>query len=300
VALGPRLVALRDLGLGDLLTAVPALRALARAHPDHEHLLVAPEPLAPLALQIGWEVVPSQALHRADLAVNLHGRGPQSHRRIAAARPRRAIWFEHRDVPDSRGSPAWGPGEHEVRRWCRLLTESGIPTDPADLRVEPPPGHAPPAAEGATLIHPGAADRARRWPLDRFAAVARAELAQGRRVVVTGSADELPLARELVARAGLPPQALLAGTTDLSDLARAVAGAARVVCGDTGVAHLATAFGTPSVLLFGPTAPGEWGPTSGPHRVLWAGRTGDPHADCPHDGLLEIDVSQTLDALAGL
>ena len=45
---------------------------------------------------------------------------------------------------------------------------------------------------------------------------------------------------------------------DLLELTAVVAAAARVVCGDTGVAHLATALGTPSVVLFGPTSPARW------------------------------------------
>ena len=80
----------------------------------------------------------------------------------------------------------------------------------------------------------------------------------------------------------------------------AVAG--RVVCGDTGVAHLATALGTPGVLLFGPSSPHAWGPPAGLHRVLWARREGDPHADRPDPGLLAIgvrDVVRELAALAG-
>jgi ADP-heptose:LPS heptosyltransferase len=305
----PTVLALRALGLGDLLTAVPALRALARAYPAHRLVLAAPGPLAPLAELIGWGVAPvgeleplPGELHGPDLAVNLHGRGPESHRLIAAAAPGRAIWFEHPAVPESRGCPAWRPSEHEVRRWCRLLRESGVPADPADLHLEPPPGRPPGPSAGATLIHPGAASPARRWPAEHFAAVARAETDAGRRVVVTGSRSELPLALKVASRAGLPSEAVLAGLTDLIGLARAVAAADRVICGDTGVAHLATAFGTPSLLLFGPSSPDEWGPPAGSpkHRVLWAGGTGDPHADLPHAGLLEIGVSQALDALADL
>jgi ADP-heptose:LPS heptosyltransferase len=74
-----------------------------------------------------------------------------------------------------------------------------------------------------------------------------------------------------------------------------VAAAARVVCGDTGVAHLATAVGTPSVALFGPTPPALWGPPPGaPQRVLWAGGAGDPHAERPAAGLRRIGVEQVL------
>ena len=75
-----------------------------------------------------------------------------------------------------------------------------------------------------------------------------------------------------------------------------------MVCGDTGVAHLATALGTPSVVLFGPTAPARWGPPRERpiHRVLWAGRSGDPHAAEPDPGLLAIAPQMVIDELATL
>jgi ADP-heptose:LPS heptosyltransferase len=69
---------------------------------------------------------------------------------------------------------------------------------------------------------------------------------------------------------------VLAGRTDVGELAALVAGARLVVCGDTGVGHLATGYGTPSVLLFGPNPPAIWGPLVDldRHRVLWpAGST---------------------------
>src|SRR5581483_1949154 len=72
--------------------------------------------------------------------------------------------------------------------------------------------------------------------------------------------------------------------------------------GDTGVAHLATAFGVPSVILFGPIPPAEWGPPPDRpwHRALWAGRRGDPHGDAPDPGLLALRVDDVLGALADL
>jgi ADP-heptose:LPS heptosyltransferase len=85
-------------------------------------------------------------------------------------------------------------------------------------------------------------------------------------------------------------------------IGRLVAAADRVVCGDTGIAHLATALRTPSVVLFGPTSPALWGPPPDRpwHRALWAGTSGDPHGQHPDPGLLAINVSQVTEALSGL
>jgi ADP-heptose:LPS heptosyltransferase len=305
----PRVLILRALGLGDLLTGLPALRALARAYPCHERLLATPASLAALLppglvrlLPAGpLEPLPPEAAG-ADVAVNLHGRGPQSHRLLAATQPRRALWFANPAIPQSGGAPAWRPHEHEVARWCRMLREHGITADPSDLYLDVPAGSTAPWTEHATVIHPGAASAARRWPAERFAAVARAERDSGRDVVVTGTAAEARLAHEVADGAGLPPGRVLAGRTDLAALARAIAAADRVVCGDTGVAHLATALRTPSVMLFGPVSPQLWGPPVGDsrHRVLWAGREGDPHGRRPDPGLLEISVDDVLEALAHL
>jgi ADP-heptose:LPS heptosyltransferase len=309
----PLLIVLRALGLGDLLTAAPALRGLARAFPDHRRVLATPSVLAPLAALItvdGRRAVSAVAdsrplrplpgtLHDADVAVNLHGRGPQSHRLLLAARPGSLIAFANDEAGVD--GPRWRPGEHEVERWCRLLTENGIPADPRELEIDRPHARPPEAAYGATVIHPGAASPARRWPVARFAAVAHAEYEAGRSVVITGSAAERPLAQAVAHLAGLPRASVLAGTTDLECLAALIAVAGRVVSGDTGVAHLATALDVPSLVLFGPTPPSEWGPfDQSRHRVLWKGTRGDPHAEGTDAGLLAIGEDQVLEELAAL
>ena len=291
-----RLVVLRALGLGDLLTAVPALRALARAFPAHERVLLAPAALAPVVELLGDA---TYALHQvdgvrtlpaalppiardADVAVNLHGRGPQSTALLSAAQPRALVAFGRQ--------AAWRDGEHETARWCRLLEAAGIEADPGDLDLAPPAEPTP--YPGATVIHPGAAAPARRWPAARWAAVGR-ELAGP--VVVTAGPGEEPLARAVARAAGAT---VFAG--DLRGLAALVAGAARVLCADTGVAHLATALGTPSVVLFGPTPPAQWGPPPERtrHRVLWAGRRGDPNGARPDPGLLTLQPHDVLEAIA--
>ncbi|MER7548167.1 glycosyltransferase family 9 protein [Spirillospora sp. NPDC127506] len=298
-----RVLVLRALGLGDLLTAVPALRALRRGMPGARIALAAPAVLEPLARATGAvdEVLPAAGLDApppaagtVDAAVNLHGSGPRSHRLLAALAPRRLLAFACPDAPHS-GGPQWDPGEHEVARWCRLTGFYGFAADPAELDLPAPAAASP--APGAAVVHPGAAFPARRWPAERFAAVAAALRDRGERVVVTGGPGETPLARRVVELAGLDPAADLSGRTPLPELAALVAAARLVVCGDTGVAHLATAFRTPSVLLFGPTPPGRWGPPDrAEHRVLWAGRRGDPHGREPCPGLLEISADQAVEA----
>lgn len=275
-------------------------------------MLAAPAALAPLLplVATGFELLDVPAfvggqppdpalaprLPRGALAVNLHGRGPQSRRLLQAARPARLIGYETAD------GPSWVHREHEVGRWCRLLRHHGIPADASALDVAPPAGVAR-GADGPTLIHAGAASAARRWPAERWAQVARAERARGRGVLLSGSAREAPLARAIAERAGLPPSANRAGATrDLAGLAALVAGAGRVACGDTGVAHLATALRVPSVVLFGPTDPARWGPPPDRpwHRVLWAGTAGDPHASTTDPALLTIEPAAVLDALNAL
>lgn len=309
------LLVLRALGLGDFLTALPALRALGDALPGHRRVLAMPAALAPLAAVAGVadEVLDTRPLAPLgawpappDTAVNLHGRGPESHRVLLATRPRRLLAFHQPAVAETDGAPRWRADEHEVLRWCRLLDAYGIAADPTRLDLLPDgarlPVAAPAAARGATLIHPGAASPARRWPAARFAAVARAERRAGRRVIVTGGVGEVALAHQVAAAAGLAPTAVHAGRSTVVDLAALVGAAGRVVCGDTGVAHLATALRTPSVVLFGPTPPAVWGPPPGRpwHRTVWAGRAGDPHGDRVDPGLATIGVETVLAALSAL
>jgi ADP-heptose:LPS heptosyltransferase len=304
-----RVLVYRALGLGDFLTAVPAYRAIRRAFPAYDVSLAAPEPLRPLARLTGavdtfvctaelagphWDGPPPA------VAVNLHGRGPQSHRLLHAMSPGRLVAFARPDL--GLAGPEWRAEEHEVSRWCRLLSESGVPSDPADLELDVPTE--PPLQRGVTVVHPGAADPARRWPAERFAAVARDLDRAGHRVVVTGVEAERPLARTVAAAAGLPAGRVLAGAMDHAQLAALVAAARLVVCGDTGLAHLATAYRVPSVLLFGPMSPAQWGPPPGrqQHRVLWhAERAVERAPLCgPHPGLSAIGVPEVLTAVADL
>jgi ADP-heptose:LPS heptosyltransferase len=303
----PTAVVLRPLGLGDLLTGVPAIRAVRAAVPGHRLVLATTPALEPLAGLVDAvdEVLPARELEPLDwsgpppeLAVDLHGKGPASHVVVADLHPRRLLTFDSPGYP----GPIWYPDEHEVRRWCRLVAEGlGVDADPdaLDLAV---PSVSSPAPAGVALVHPGAAFPGRRWPAERFAAVARHLAARGLDVRITGGPAEVPLARAVAEGAGLGEDAVLAGRTSTLELAAVVAGAGVVVSGDTGMAHLATAYRRPAVVLFGPVSPALWGPPPRPqHVVLWHGDgTGNPWATELDPALGRITVDEVTTALDGL
>jgi ADP-heptose:LPS heptosyltransferase len=295
------ILVLRALGIGDLCTAVPALRALRTAHPGEEIVLAAPEWLAPL---VSLAAVADRQVVVDDLdpvswpgpapriAVNLHGRGPQSHRLLAAAGPGR-LWAFACPEADHHDGPPWTEREpeHEIRRWCRLLAWYGVTTEPADLDLPREPARRLARARGVptgvTIVHPGVKGFERRWPARRFAEVAATLAADGHRVVLTGSENERTLVEAVARDAGLPDTAILAGGFDVGQLAALVAHARLVVSSDTGVGHLATGYGVPSVVIFGPTSPEVWGP---PPDRPW-------HRALRHpDGLAAVTVPEVLAA----
>ncbi|BFU44472.1 glycosyltransferase family 9 protein [Krasilnikovia sp. MM14-A1004] len=288
-------------GVGDLAIAVPALRALRAAFAARTLALAAPAWLTPLVDLVGGidRVLPTAGLAPnrwtapgPEIAVNLHGCGPESHRLLNAVRPARLWAFANAEAAHSDG-PDWAEDEHETHRWCRLLRHYGIRADADDLALAVPDT---PVAHGVTIVHPGARAPGRRWPPDRFAAVARALAAAGHHVVVTGSAHDTDLAVRVARGAGLPAGAVLAGRTGLGGLAALVAHARLVISGDTGIAHLATAYRVPSVVLFGPVPPHRWGPPPGRayHRAIWHGGPGP----AGHDALSTVRPDEVLAAAA--
>lgn len=305
----PLLLALRALKLGDLLVAVPALRGLRRAFPEHRILYAAPAWIAEaLELVGGIHHLPTPGLddpltvpHGAvDIAVNLHGNGAESRLRIEELGANRVVAHE---APGIDG-PAWTSGLPERERWTRLLNWHGIEADPLDYRLNLPA--VPSSRPGATVIHVGAAYGSRLWPVDRFADVAVELAGAGHDVVLTGGASERGRAEQTAALAKLKganlDDGLLAGWQGLAEFAATIAEARLVVSADTGAAHLASAYGRPSVVLFGPAPAEEWGPPPGPHKVLTAVelRRGDVFSADPDPALLAVSVRDVVDAVERL
>jgi ADP-heptose:LPS heptosyltransferase len=138
--------------------------------------------------------------------------------------------------------------------------------------------------EPYVVLHPGASVPARAWPADRCAQAVEALADAGWRVVVTGGPGE----RELTARVAGSRGIDLGGATSLAGTAAVLDGAAAVVVGNTGPAHLAAAVGTPVVSLFSPVVPAaRWAPYGVPTVLLCdqsAPCAGTRARDCPVPG----------------
>ena len=163
--------------------------------------------------------------------------------------------------------------EHRARRPWRVV-------EPVVGRVDDPPAPRLPAASAArwpdalgldpdarfALLAPGAGWAGKRWPAERFAALATRLRADGLEVVVTGSPDE----RGLVDDVAGPSGARTLASGDLTALAALAARARVVVSNDFGAAHLAAAAGAPVVALFSATNPALTGPL-GPRVTVLRG-----------------------------
>jgi hypothetical protein len=310
----PVLLALRALKLGDLLVAVPAIHALRRAFPGHRLTLAVPGWLEPIVELVDGvdALLPTPGLDdllpiepgTVDVAVNLHGSGPESRSLIDALDARLAMVhrvpeMDGRSPADSR-MPVWNDDLGERARWVRLVGAYGVRGDADEVRLLPSRRRV--GIVGATVLHVGAFYGSRRWPADRFARVAQQLAASGHRVIFTGSAAERDRAVEVATLAGLEHDAVWAGRLDLAEFAAVIEDARVVVSADTGAAHLASAYARPSVILFGPAAPEHWGPPPGPHVVLTdaARRRGDAFAPDPDPALLAVTVEDVMAAVAAV
>jgi ADP-heptose:LPS heptosyltransferase len=208
---------------------------------------------------------------------------------------------EIRDLPDEL---------YQAERSLRLLEGVGFVVRDRRPRVEIPEG-ARQRARGLLasrgigqgkpylVVHPGASCQARRYPLERFAAVARLLWRRaGWPVVLTGSERE---AGELGAIASQSPGvSSISGRTRVEDLAAVLAGARLVVCNDSLPMHLATALGVPSLVTFsGTDREVQWESPYTPTRLLRRGTPCSPcyRMECPyHLECLEIAPEEVVDA----
>ncbi|MES2317970.1 MAG: glycosyltransferase family 9 protein [Pseudomonadota bacterium] len=299
------LAVFRALHLGDMLCAVPALRALRAALPSTRIALVGLPWAEQFAIRFaryiddfiafpGHEAFPEQPVQqhqladfyagmrarRFDLALQLHGSGEYSNL-VTRAFGARAI-AGYGDGPASHGEqffpyPDGGP---EPLRLLDLATLLGAPDDggalefpitDADERELGASGLASGLAPHSYVcVHPGARVRDKCWHPARFAQVAdRLAAEYGLTIVLTGSSAEAPLTAA-VARFMRHKAIDAAAPISIGAMAALMSRARLLISNDTGVSHIAAGLGLRSVVIFSKADIRRWAPLDRQrHRCLW-------------------------------
>lgn len=225
------------------------------------------------------------------------GRWARPVRLIGEAEPREPMarwWFTER--VRTRGTHVIEQAAEVARAVAGDTLPLGLPRLPCDPAAEVwCETHAP--AGAFVLLSPGAGWGAKRWPLERYAAVARALVGEGVPVVINASPAEQELGGELARQSGAK-----ALTPTLSQLIALSRRAALAIAGDTGPLHLAAALGRPVVGIYGPTDPARNGPFHGEFVVLRHPESRRDHTRRvqPEAGLLTITPDEVLAAAHGL
>ncbi len=154
-------------------------------------------------------------------------------------------------------------------------------------------------AKSVVAICPGSINsRAKRWPAERFAALADRLMDQRRQVVIIGSPDEIDVTNEVTSRMRNRP-VVLTGKTTLDQITAALSLSDLVVTNDTGPAHIAAALGCPTIVIFGPTNPLTTRPFSFKAEILRNPPDCAPCMlrDCPidHRCMTAITVDEVFD-----
>lgn len=279
--------------LGDVVMAVPLLRALRASRPDAELVLVAKKQFLPLLESWGIadrvHVLPPRGLGyfahfrrlrhefpdvwllftnslRGDLEAWLSG----CRQRFGLVRPgksRPLLSHAFRVPPDFDERT-----HHQLELWQNFLAHFGLTQPPDRTPVSPPPATSSATGSDHSALNPQLSTRSlpiglipgsentpeKRWPVPHWRAFI--ESLPHERFVVFGTPNDLAIADAV--SAGFDPARVtnLAGKTDLVTFAARLRDCRVLVTNDTGGMHLANALGVPLIVLFGPTNPLRTGP----------------------------------------
>ncbi len=271
--------------LGDVVMALPLLRALRASRPDAELTLLAKAQFLPLLESWGvadhLQTLPPQGLgyyahfwrlrhaypdtwllftnsFRGDLEAWLSG----SRQRFGLLRPgkRRPLLSHAYVVPAGFDERT----HHQLELWENFLRHFGLTVAPDRSPLAPRP--APSASAPIGLICGSENNPAKRWPVSHWRALI--ELLPAERFVLFGTANDTPITNAVAAGYGERVENL-AGRTTLPEYCARLRACRLLVTNDTGGMHLANALGVPLIALFGPTNPIRTGPVfSAPVTIL--------------------------------
>ena len=283
--------------LGDCVLTTPALELLKRSRPDLRVAVVVEERFRavfegnPDVDEILAPAVGGLCGWRADVCLNLHG-GTQSAWLTALSGARWRAGFGHfrhgfvynLRIPRAQEILGVTRTVHTAEHLASAVFWLGVPKGEiprAKLSAGPGLGtSADTAGKAQATIHPVAATPEKTWRAEGFVAVAEHLRRSGTEAVFVGAAsDDLTAFREFRCVAGAP----------LSEIKSLLASSSLFVGNDSGPAHMAAAFGVPSVVVFGASDPAIWGP--------W--RTASEALSAP-GGIAQVETGQVLAAVERL
>jgi ADP-heptose:LPS heptosyltransferase len=298
----------RALQIGDMLCAVPALRALRSALPDTRITLVGLPWAEQFAARFhryvdefipfpGHAAFPEQAVQqhrladfysamrarRFDIALQMHGSGELSNLVTRAFGARTLAGFGDSGGHPSEHFTTWPEHGEEPLRLLQLTSALGAPA--CGEQLEFPLTDADERELGASglatglepyqyiCIHPGARDPEKCWPTLRFSQVAdRLADEYGLPIVLTGAASEGKLTAA-VARRMRHRAVDTAAPISVGAMAALISRARLIICNDTGVSHIAAGLKVPSVVIFSKADMRRWAPLDKQrHHCLWDAR----------------------------
>ncbi len=191
--------------------------------------------------------------------------------------------------------PVSGSGQHVADQLLASLAPLGVGQTLPMARLGGPsvalPGN-PEGADRLAILQPGAGGRRKRWPAERFAALADRLILAGYSVALTSGPSDDGVAEAVRAAVSGGPIQILAEKS-LVELASIFARARVFIGNDSGITHLAALVGAPTVALFGPFDPAYWAPIGPRVAVVDAGRSCAHRAD-PREGCRVCDLMPSL------
>jgi lipopolysaccharide heptosyltransferase II len=281
------LLIIRPGGIGDAILLAPAINFLKKTYPaihitvlaeqrnagvfslvpGVDRLLCYDRPRELLqALRSSYDaVIDTEQWHRLSAVVARFASAPV---KIGFDTNERRRMFTH-PIPYSQD-------DYEAVSFTHLLEPLGIETGAVEMGVPfltLPEAASDKATSLLKLFHdkpfvtifPGASILERRWGADRFRQVAEMLSVYGIKVVVVGGKEDHQQG-DVIIEGGLGLK--LAGLTSLAETAAVIQRSSLLVCGDSGVLHIAVGLGTPTVSLFGPGRGKKWAPRGDRHVVI--------------------------------
>ena len=324
-----RLVILAPNWLGDAVMALPAIADVRREAPGAEISIAARAPIAALfhlvpgvreTIVLARPASIGRVASWTSIGAELSGRGfdaalllPNSiHSALIAYRAGIPERWGYSEGVRSRWLTRSVPRHscvHQVDDYRHLVEALGFRNGSREPRIEAPESARAAAdrllveagwngAAPLVALAPGAAyGGAKRWPPERFSALAAALAGDGVVCMLIGSGGDAPSTRA-VARAARVID--LVGRTDLPTLAGVLTRCRALVTNDSGAMHLAAALGVPVTAVFGPTNERATAPIGEPHVVLsypvWCRPCMLRECPLDHRCMRGVDVGPVIDA----